>query len=69
MVTSAIINWKDKQYYVGTDGAMVTNTTINYGGVTVNVYGKENQNIRELADEIEYRINNNVLRRRAAYGS
>jgi hypothetical protein len=49
--------------------SMVTNTTINYGGVTVNVYGKENQNIRELADEIEYRINNNVLRRRAAYGS
>ena len=44
-------------------------TNIYYGGVTVNVYGKEGQDIRALADEIEYRINNNVMRRRAAYGT
>ena len=44
-------------------------TTINYGGVNINVYQKENQDIRALADEIEYRINNNVMRRRAAYGT
>lgn len=43
-------------------------TTINYGGVNINLYATENQDIRELTDEIEYRINNNVLRRRAAYG-
>ena len=49
--------------------SMANQTTINYGGVTVNVYQKENQDIRALADEIEYRINNNVMRRRAAVGS
>ena len=48
--------------------AMAGGTTINYGGVNINLYATENQDIRELADEIEYRINNNVLRRRAAYG-
>jgi len=37
--------------------------------VTVNVYAKENQDVRALADEIEYRINNNVLRRKAALGT
>ena len=30
---------------------------------------KENQDIRALADEIEYRINNNVTRRKAAMGT
>ncbi len=49
--------------------SMANQTTINYGGVTVNVYQKENQDIRALADEIEYRINNNVMRRRAAVGT
>ncbi len=44
-------------------------TTINYGGVNINVYQKENQDIRALADEIEYRINNSVMRRRAAAGT
>ena len=48
--------------------SMAGGTTINYGGVNINLYATENQDIRELADEIEYRINNNVLRRRAAYG-
>lgn len=48
--------------------SMVTDTTINYGGVNINVYAKENQDVRALADEIEYRINNNVMRRRAAVG-
>lgn len=48
--------------------SMAGGTTINYGGVTLNVYGSEGQDIRELADEIEYRINSNILRRQAAYG-
>ena len=37
--------------------------------VNINLYAQPNQDIRELADEIEYRINNNVMRRRAAYGT
>ena len=49
--------------------SMVGDTTINYGGVNINVYAKENQDIRALADEIEYRINNNVMRRKAAMGT
>ena len=48
--------------------SMVTDTTINYGGVNINVYARENQDVRALADEIEYRINNNLMRRRAAIG-
>lgn len=48
--------------------SMAGGTTINYGGVNINVYAKENQDIRALADEIEYRINNNVMRRKAAVG-
>ena len=49
--------------------SMAGGTTINYGGVNINVYAKENQDIRALADEIEYRINNNVTRRKAAMGT
>ncbi|MBR3202499.1 MAG: phage tail tape measure protein, partial [Solobacterium sp.] len=49
--------------------SMAGGTTINYGGVSINLYAQPNQDIRELADEIEYRINNNVMRRRAAYGT
>ena len=49
--------------------SMANQTTINYGGVNINLYAQPNQDIRELADEIEYRINNNVMRRRAAFGS
>ncbi len=42
-------------------------TTINYGGVDINVYAQPGQDIRALADEIEERINSNVLRRRAGF--
>ena len=49
--------------------SMAGGTTINYGGVNINVYAQENQDIRALADEIEYRINNNVMRRKAAVGT
>lgn len=49
--------------------SMANQTTINYGGVNINVYAQPNQDIRALADEIEYRINNNVMRRRAAVGT
>lgn len=49
--------------------SMANQTTINYGGVNINLYAQPNQDIRALADEIEYRINNNVMRRRAAVGT
>ena len=39
----------------------------NFGGVTVNVYGHEGQDIRQLADEIEYRIALNVKRKEAGF--
>ena len=38
-----------------------------YGGVTINVYGHEGQDISALADEIEERININLTRRKAAF--
>ena len=38
-----------------------------YGGVTINVYGHEGQDISALADEIEERININMTRRKAAF--
>ena len=47
---------------------MAAGTTINYGGVNINLYATENQDIRALADEIEYRLANNITRRKAAYG-
>ena len=49
--------------------SMANQTTINYGGVSINLYAQPNQDIRELADEIEYRINNSMMRRRAAVGT
>lgn len=48
-------------------GLVSGETNINYGGVTVNVYSHPGQDISDLADEIEERINNNVLRRKAAF--
>ena len=41
--------------------------TVNYGGVTINVYGAEGQDIAALADEIEDRINFGVARKSAAF--
>ena len=46
---------------------MKTSPNINYGGVTINVYGREGQDISALADEIEERINLGVARRNAAF--
>ena len=40
---------------------------INYGGVTVNVYSQPGQDISDLADEIEERINRNVAKRTAVF--
>ena len=40
---------------------------LNYGGVTINVYGAEGQSIQDLADEIEERINFGVARKTAAW--
>ena len=48
-------------------GLVSGDTNINYGGVTVNVYSQPGQDISELADEIEERININVARRAAAF--
>ena len=48
-------------------GLVMGTTNINYGGVTVNVYSQPGQDISELADVIEERINNNVLKRKAAF--
>ena len=47
---------------------MSKGTTVNYGGVTVNVYGAQGQDISALADEIEERINIGVGRRNAVFG-
>ncbi len=47
--------------------AVETAMTINYGGVTVNVYGAEGQSISDLADEIEERINFGVSRKQATW--
>ena len=62
-------NSKDAPQIRNAVASMAGGTTINYGGVNINVYAKENQDIRALADEIEYRINNNVMRRKAAMGT
>ena len=41
--------------------------TINYGGVTINVYAQQGQDVNELADIIEERISINTIRRRAGF--
>lgn len=46
-------------------GQMATATT---NEVTINVYGAQGQNIGALADEIEQRISENVMRRGVAFG-
>ena len=48
-------------------GLLNGETNINYGGVTVNVYSQPGQDISQLADEIEERINENAFRRRAGF--
>ena len=40
---------------------------ISYGGVTINVYGREGQDIRALADEVEERLTFAADKRRAAF--
>ena len=47
--------------------AVNTAANINYGGVTINVYGAEGQSIKDLADEIEERINFGVTKKSAAW--
>ena len=48
-------------------GVTVNVYSIYYGGVTVNVYSQPGQDISDLADEIEERINMNVAKRAAAF--
>ena len=49
--------------------SMAGGTTVNYGGITMNIYQRENEDMRALADEIEYRITSNLSRRRVAVGT
>ena len=46
---------------------MANMQTVNYGGVTVNVYASEGMDVKALADEIEERISLNIIRRRAGF--
>lgn len=50
-----------------TDVAAATASTYSYGGFTINVYGAPGQDITELADEIEYRINSKIQSMGAVY--
>ena len=43
-----------------------TNNTTNYGGVVMNVYGAEGQDVNELADVIAYKLQSAVERRERA---
>ncbi len=40
---------------------------INYGGVTMNIYGAQGQSVTELADIIEERINSGVIKKGAVF--
>ena len=44
-----------------------TGETTNYGGVAINVYGAEGQDVRQLADEIEKILVNKTLRSEAVF--
>ena len=41
--------------------------SISYGGITINVYGAQGQSVKELADEIENRINDRMRRRQKVF--
>lgn len=41
--------------------------TINYGGVSINVYAREGQDVKQLAKEIEHQMNIDIIRQRAGY--
>lgn len=41
--------------------------TTNYGGVAINVYGAEGQDVRQLANEIEKILVNKTLRQEAVF--
>ena len=51
---------------MGGDGTTTNNTTSN--SVSINVYGAQGQNVDELAQIIEDKITNNVVRRGVAFG-
>lgn len=50
-----------------TASAAASAATYSYGGFTINVYGAPGQDITELADEIEYRINSKIQSMGAVY--
>ena len=52
---------------VGTMPAAATGSGAYYGGVTINVYAKENENLKELAERIGDILNDNVYRQRAVF--
>lgn len=47
--------------------AMQKAPNIDYGGITINVYGAKGQDVGQLADEIERRINQKIVNRRAVF--
>lgn len=55
-------------YNLGTALSGATGGSVNYGGVSVSVYGAEGMSAGELYDEFSYRLQNDVLAREAVYG-
>ena len=49
-------------------GATGGSAGVNYGGVSVQIYGAEGQSASDLYDEFSYRMQQDVLRREAVYG-
>ena len=50
-----------------THGQSVTNNNRNYGGVTLNVYAQQGQDVDKLADEIMYRIEDATKRKESTW--
>ena len=50
---------------LGAFGSTTQTNTTNYGGVSINVYARANENINELADRISEIFANDVLRKKA----
>lgn len=60
MLQRAVSSAFDLEPYIRSGMGTGSMRTLNYGGVTVNVYGAPGQDINELADELMFRIQNAV---------
>lgn len=56
----------DQNINMGASGAGA-NSNVSYGGININVYGAEGQNINELADAVSYRLAHLMNRTGAVY--